>query len=120
MEKVTGIGGMFFRARDPQSLAEWYEKHLGVLPVPTSYGGAVWEQEQGPTVFCPFPESTDYFGDPQKAWMVNFRLRDLDKMVEQLRAAGIAVTVQPEEYPNGRFARLNDPEGNPIELWQPA
>ena len=120
MEKVAGIGGLFFRAHDPKSLAAWYEQHLGILPTPTSYGGAVWQQEAGTTVFSPFPESTKYFGDPQKMWMVNFRVHNLDKMVEQLRASGIEVSVDPEHYPNGRFARLHDPEGNPIELWQPA
>jgi glyoxylase I family protein len=119
MEKVTGIGGFFFRARDPESLAQWYQRHLGIISVPTSEGDSVWEQEPGPTVFAPFPESTDYFGDSQKGWMVNFRVRDLDKMVQQLRASGITVEVAPED-PNGRFARLHDPEGNPIELWQPA
>jgi len=119
MEKVTGIGGFFFRARDPKSLAEWYDKNLGILPVPTSYGGSVWTQEAGATAFSPFPDSTDYFGDPHKVWMINFRVRDLDKMVDQLRAAGVEVKVAAESYPNGRFAHLHDPEGNPIELWQP-
>lgn len=119
MEKVAGIGGLFFRAHDPKSLAQWYEQHLGIPPVPRSYGGAVWKQEPGATVFAPFPESTDYFGDSQKMWMVNFRVRDLDKMVAQLRAASITVNVDQQKYPNGRFARLHDPEGNPIELWQP-
>jgi glyoxylase I family protein len=119
MEKVTGIGGMFFRARDPQMLGRWYQEHLGVLPAPSSEGESVWEQEAGPTVFCAFPQETKYFGDPQKAWMVNFRVGDLDKMVAQLQTAGIEVKVDPQAYPHGRFARLQDPEGNPIELWQP-
>ena len=119
MEKVTGIGGLFFRAHDPKALARWYEQHLGIIPSPTSPEGSVWKQEAGMTVFSPFPEKTDYFGDPSKAWMVNFRVRDLDKMVAQLRAAGIEVK-DPETYPGiGRFSRLHDPEGNPIELWQP-
>lgn len=118
-EKVTGIGGLFFRAHDPDALAKWYDEHLGVLPVPTSYGGPVWQQEAGPTAFAPFPETTGYFGDASKMWMVNFRVGNLDKMVEQLRASGIAVKVDPQKYPNGRFARLKDPEGNHIELWQP-
>lgn len=74
----------------------------------------------GPTAFSPFPEATDYFGDFKRTWMVNFRVRDLDAMTAQLRAAGIAIDVDPQHYPNGRFARLHDPEGNPIELWQPA
>jgi glyoxylase I family protein len=120
MEKVAGIGGLFFRARDPKALGQWYQQHLGIALTPTSEGEPVWQQEAGPTVFSPFPETSKYFGDPQKVWMVNFRVRDLDKMVAQLRAAGIEVA-EPESYPNvGRFARLHDPEGNPIELWQPA
>ncbi len=120
MEKVTGIGGLFFRAHDPKGLAHWYLEHLGISLTPTSYGDTVWKQEAGPTVFAPFPETTDYFGDVHKVWMVNFRVRDLDKMATQLRAAGIEVKIDPQSYPNGRFARVHDPEGNPIELWQPA
>ena len=120
MEKVAGIGGLFFRAHDPKALANWYLQHLGIALEPTSEGGTVWQQEAGPTVFGPFPETTGYFGDPTKVWMVNFRVHDLDKMVAQLRSAGIEVK-DPESYPNiGRFARLHDPEGNPIELWQPS
>lgn len=120
MEKVAGIGGLFFRAHDPKALGNWYQQHLGIALTPTSEGETVWQQEAGPTVFSPFPETTKYFGDPNKTWMVNFRVHDIDKMVAQLRAAGIDVK-DPETYPNvGRFARLHDPEGNPIELWQPA
>ena len=120
MEKVTGIGGLFFRAHDPKALVKWYREHLGIGFTPTSESEAVWQQEAGPTSFTPFPEKSGYFGDPNKVWMVNFRVRDLDKMVAQLRAAGIEVKVDPQSYPHGRFARLHDPEGNPIELWQPA
>ena len=119
MERVTGIGGFFFRARNPEALAQWYDTHLGVLPVPTTEGGAVWHQDAGATAFAPFPESTHYFGDPSKMWMINFRVRDLAKMVAQLRAAGVTVKVDDTPYPNGRFAHLNDPDGNPIELWEP-
>ena len=119
MEKVTGIGGLFFRAQDPKGLARWYQEHLGVTMTPSSYDEPVWQQEAGPTVFAPFEEKTEYFGDMQKAWMINFRVRDLEKMAAQLRAAGIEVKIDPQAYPNGRFARLHDPEGNPIELWQP-
>jgi len=120
MEKVAGIGGLFFRAHDPQMLGRWYQTHLGISLVPTNYQESPWQQEAGPTAFCPFPETSNYFGDAHKVWMVNFRVRDLDKMVAQLRAAGIEVKIDPKLYPNGRFARLIDPEGNPIELWQPA
>lgn len=120
MERVQGIGGLFFRSRDPAALAAWYETHLGVTRTPTSYEELPWLQDAGPTVFAPFPADTDYFGRPEQGWMVNFRVRDLDAMVRQLQKAGIEVKVDPETYPNGRFARLHDPEGNPIELWQPA
>jgi predicted enzyme related to lactoylglutathione lyase len=118
-EKVTGIGGVFFRAHDPKALAQWYQDHLGVFGIPQSKNDPVWNQEAGPTAFAPFPEQTNYFGDTTKHWMINFRVSDLDKMARQLEAAGIAVKVDPATYPNGRFARLHDPEGNPIELWQP-
>lgn len=120
MEKVAGIGGLFFRAHDPKALGNWYQQHLGVTLTPTSEGASVWQQEAGPTSFTPFPETSKYFGDPDKVWMVNFRVHNIDKMVAQLRAAGIEVK-DPESYPNiGRFTRLHDPEGNPIELWQPS
>ena len=118
-EKVTGIGGFFFRAKDPKALALWYQQHLGILTIPTSGGETAWQQEAGPTAFAAFAETSKYFGDAQKVWMLNFRVRDLDKMAAQLEAAGIAVKIDPQSYPNGRFARLHDPEGNPIELWQP-
>jgi glyoxylase I family protein len=120
METVVGIGGLFFRAKDPEAIGKWYRDHLGVALVPTSCDEAPWQQEAGPTVFSPFPEATDYFGNGEKKWMVNFRVRNLDAMVQQLRSRGISVEVPSESYPHGRFARLYDPEGNPIELWQPA
>ena len=119
MQRVTGIGGFFFRAKDPAALSQWYKEHLGIDVVPADYTQQPWSQQGGPTVFAPFPQDTDYFGDPAQGWMLNFRVGDLDAMVKQLRATGIAVAVDPEEYPNGRFARLHDREGNPIELWQP-
>jgi predicted enzyme related to lactoylglutathione lyase len=118
-ERVTGIGGFFFRAHDPKALAQWYQNHLGVFVVPQSRNDPVWSQESGPTAFQPFPEKTNYFGDATKTWMINFRVRDLDKMVAQLRDRGVAVDVDAQLYPNGRFARLSDPEGNPIQLWEP-
>src|SRR6185437_4980184 len=118
-EKVTGIGGFFFRSKDPKGLGEWYEQHLGITLAPTTMDAKVWEQEAGQTVFDPFPETSKYFGDPAKVWMLNFRVRDLERMAAQLQAAGIAIKVDSQTYPNGRFARLHDPEGNPIELWQP-
>jgi glyoxylase I family protein len=119
-ERVLGIGGFFFRSREPQQLAQWYQLHLGVDPVPTDYNHPGWQQAAGPTAFSPFPLDTGYFGSPQQAWMLNFRVRSLDAMVAQLRKSDIEVKVDPQKYPNGRFARLHDPEGNPIELWEPA
>jgi glyoxylase I family protein len=118
-EKVLGIGGFFFRSRDPAALARWYNEHLGVSPVPTSYQQKPWQQEAGFTVFNPFPDTTKYFGSQEKVWLLNFRVRSLHRMVAQLERAGIKVKVDPQTYPNGRFARLHDPEGNPIELWEP-
>jgi len=89
--------------------------------VPENYDQSPWQQQAGPTAYAPFPEDTGYFGDARKQWMINFRVPDLDAMVAQLRSAGITGEIDPERYPNGRFARLHDPEGNPpIELWQPA
>lgn len=119
MEKVLGIGGFFFRARDPVALARWYAEQLGIALAPANYDEQPWYQAAGPTVFTPFPDMTDYFGARDRVWMVNFRVRDLAAIVAQLRAGGIEVEVDPEVYPNGRFARLHDPEGNPIELWEP-
>jgi glyoxylase I family protein len=120
VESVTGIGGFFFKAADPAALAQWYQQHLGISPVPDTYEIDPWSQAAGPTVFAPFGQNTMYFGRQEQTWMINFRVRDLDAMVGQLQAAGIEVEVDPQTYPNGRFARLADPEGNPIQLWQPA
>lgn len=85
----------------------------------TEYGNQPWGQEAGTCAFHPFPEKTGYFGDESKRWMLNFRVRSLEKMAAQLREAGITVTIDEKVYPNGRFSRLHDPEGNPIELWEP-
>jgi glyoxylase I family protein len=118
MEKVTGIGGLFFRSRDPEALALWYRDHLGINLIPKGEGEESWQQEAGPTAFAPFPETTKYFGDTGKVWMVNYRVRNLEAMAAQLRAAGIKVEIDSQTS-YGRFARLHDPEGNPIELWEP-
>lgn len=118
-EKVTGIGGFFFRAKDPKALAKWYSDHLGVGLVPTNYGNSPWRQEAGPCAFQPFSETTSYLGDASKRWMLNFRVRSVERMAAQLRAAGITVEIDPKVYPNGRFAHLSDPEGNRLELWEP-
>ena len=119
MEKVTGIGGLFFRSRDPDGLARWYQDRLGVKTVPDSYGEGPWRQEAGETVFAPFAQDSEMIGPPEHTWMINFRVDDLEAMVAQLREAGEAVEVDPERYPNGLFAELRDPEGNGIQLWQP-
>lgn len=120
MEKVLGIGGLFFRSRGPTQLAKWYNDHLGIDLVPNDYVDRPWQQQAGPTAFAPFPEATNYFGERNKQWMVNFRVTNLDAMVGQLRGRGVSVEIDPLTYPNGRFARLSDPEGNPIELWEPS
>jgi catechol 2,3-dioxygenase-like lactoylglutathione lyase family enzyme len=117
-QKVLGIGGLFFKSENPGHLAKWYESTLGITLTPTSYGQEPWRQEAGPTVFAPFKKDTTYFGKPEQSWMVDFRVADLEAMVAQLRAAGITVE-NPQSYPNGEFARLHDPDGNPIELWEP-
>lgn len=121
MEKVTGFGGFFFRAKDPAALAEWYHDHLGIDPVPGDYDAPCWTQEAGATVFAPFETVNDYFSNREKQFMLNFRVRNLEAMIAQLETAGITVRRDPNSpYPNGSFAWLNDPEGNPIELWEPA
>lgn len=116
---VTGIGGFFFRADDPAAMNQWYKENLGIDLVPSDYNQKPWSQDAGPTVFAAFPKDTEYFGRKNQSWMINFRVRNLDAMVTQLRSSGIDVTVDHEIHPNGRFARLHDPEGNPIELWEP-
>ena len=119
MERVTGIGGLFFRARDPDALSRWYSEHLGINPM-SSESEEVWWQSDGPTVWSPFPADTDYFG-PEQAWMINFRVGDLDAMLTQLRDAGAAVDDEVQVMEGiGRFGWAFDPEGNRFELWEPA
>ena len=125
---VQGMGGLFFRARDPEGLAAWYKEHLGVgggcvaEGVEDQPNDWVWFQTGGPMVFQPFKADTDYFA-ADKAFMLNLRVTDLDGLLSQQRAAGIEVITKPEwdDPMIGRFARIHDPEGNAIELWeQPA
>jgi predicted enzyme related to lactoylglutathione lyase len=113
---VTAVGGFFFRAADPDALQQWYRDHLGVV----FEGGEPWNQEAGPTVFMPFPADTDYF-PVAKQWMINFRVTELDQILSKLRQAGIEVQTDPAwDMPEtGRFARVHDPEGNAVELWEP-
>jgi glyoxylase I family protein len=115
--KVTGIGGIFFRAQDPAALNDWYRVHLGI----TQPEVAVWMQEAGPTVFSPFRADSDYFA-ADRQWMLNLRVDDLRGLIARLAAAGIAVDTRADwdgDGSHGTFARIHDPEGTPIELWQP-
>ena len=113
MGRIVGIGGVFFKAADPAVLAEWYQTHLGIDDLHKS----VWRQEAGMTVFGPFSQSTDYFGRAEQQWMINFRVDDLDGLIEDLKSRGIAVEIRDEWNSEvGRFARIHDPEDNPIEL----
>jgi len=122
---VLGIGGLFFRAKDPDALSAWYKTHLGVGAGCVSDPAAkanewLWMVQGGPMVFQPFAADTDYFA-ADKAFMINLRVSDLDGMIAHLRAADIAIITKPEwDHPDtGRFARIHDPEGNAIELWEP-
>lgn len=118
MERVTGIGGVFFRSGDPERLAAWYEQHLGVTS--GLQGDMVWQQEAGPTVWAPFPQDSDYLGPPEQQVMVNFRVRDLDAMLAQLQNAGVSPDGDVvEEAGVGRFAHFRDPAGTRFELWEP-
>lgn len=118
MERVTGFGGVFFRARAPERLAAWYRDVLGIDLVPTAADQGPWMAEGGPTIFAPFAEDTEYFR-ADKAFMLNFKVMDLDAMIAQLQAADIAVKRLDDMPGIGRFAHLCDPEGTPIELWEP-
>ena len=113
---VTGIGGVFFRAKDPDALLQWYRAHFGV----TMEGYEPWRQAAGPTVVMPFAANTDHWPDG-KQWMINFRVEALDALLAKLRQADIAVETNPawDSPEAGRFARVYDPEDNPIELWEP-
>lgn len=120
MERVGGIGGLFFLADDPEALSRWYATNLGVEPPPRSYDEEVWRQDEGETVFAPFGREHGQAPPLGRAgWGINFRVRSLDAMVDQLRANGVEVEVDAETYPNGRFAQLHDPEGNAVQLWEP-
>lgn len=118
MVKVQGIGGLFFRSKDPKALADWYRVHFGINPVPTDTDTAPWKTQAGVTVFAPFDETTDYFA-PDRSFMINFRIEDLDAAVVELAAAGIEISHETTLEDVGKFARVHDPDGNPIELWEP-
>ncbi|AVH44749.1 glyoxalase [Agrobacterium tumefaciens] len=117
MARAVGIGGVFFRAADAPGLAEWYEKHLGIDNLHKS----VWQQDAGMTIFGPFARDSDYFGRAEQQWMINFRVDDLDALIAKLTDEGVEVETRAEwDSEVGRFARIHDPEGNPVELWEPA
>ncbi len=113
--RITGLGGLFFRAGDPEALAAWYKTHFGI-----ETNGA-WPQEAGVSVLGLFGKDSDYW-PRERGFMFNFRVEGLDALAARLEAAGIAVERNPDwDMPEiGRFARIHDPEGNPIELWEPA
>ena len=123
MKRVTGIGGIFFKSRDPQALAAWYREHLG-LDV-TDWGGALFhwggaDSEAGVTVWSPFKQDTTYMAPGTASFMVNFRVADLEALLAALRAEGCEVMDATETSEQGKFGWVIDPEGNKIELWEPA
>ncbi|KGI78641.1 VOC family protein [Oleiagrimonas soli] len=120
MAKVTGLGGIFFKARDPQALSAWYREHLG-LDI-GEWGGAMYPEDAsrpGYMLWSPFKEDTTYFAPSDKPFMVNFRVDDLDALLAQLREAGQPVEDRVEESEFGKFGWVMDPEGTRVELWQP-
>lgn len=124
-KRVTGIGGIFFKAKDPTKLGEWYTKHLDIemeenMPMTTFH----WQQaddpqQKGYTVWSLFPKDTDYFGSDDTQFMINYRVSDLDALMEALKKEGVEILRPVSDTPYGRFAAIRDPEGNGIELWEP-
>ncbi|OGO85020.1 MAG: glyoxalase [Chromatiales bacterium RIFOXYA1_FULL_46_5] len=119
MEKVTGIGGVFIRAKDPQALALWYQQHLGIPLYPDAPYGSFIAKAADETVWSAFAHDTAYFGAQSQQSMVNYRVTDLDAMLKQLKAANVRVEDQIEDGDYGKFGWAVDPEGNRFELWQP-
>ena len=124
MAKVTGIGGVFFKAQgDKEALASWYQKHLGIAL--ESFGGAVlkWPEDRaadkGLTVWCLAEPGSDWFSPSASSFMINYRVDDRAGMIAQLEAGGVAILQGPESHENGEFAWILDPEGNKVELWEP-
>ena len=130
MEKVTGIGGVFFKSADPKATTDWYSKHLGVnvLKIEGQADSPVlfqWKELDRPdnvanTVWAPFKQDTTYFEPSPAEFMVNYRVRNLDAMLTQLRSAGVQIVSGPVDEFNGRFAWIIDLDGRKVELWQPA
>jgi predicted enzyme related to lactoylglutathione lyase len=125
MKRVTGIGGIFFKADDPEGLYAWYEKHLGIQREPHGQGALLhWREDENPerrgeTVWAIFDRNTEYFRPSRAPFMLNYRVDNLDAVLEALRAEGVAIDPKREDYDYGRFAWITDPEGNKIELWEP-
>ncbi|HEY8047994.1 MAG TPA: VOC family protein [Ramlibacter sp.] len=123
MKRVTGIGGIFFKARDPKALGEWYRVHLGMDV--QDWGGVAfrWGDDNsgghGTTAWSPFANDTSYFGPGDARFMINYRVEDLHALLALLRQEGCAVDDKVEESDFGKFAWVTDPEGNRVELWQP-
>ncbi|MBX7215221.1 MAG: VOC family protein [Thermoflexales bacterium] len=124
MKRVTGIGGIFFKARDPQGLAAWYREHLGLEL--QEWGGVVFQwagtdnpSGQGSTIWSPFDEGSDYFLPGRAPFMINFRVADLHALLAALRQEGCDVQDKVEDSPLGKFGWVIDPEGNKVELWEP-
>jgi catechol 2,3-dioxygenase-like lactoylglutathione lyase family enzyme len=122
MEHVTGIGGIFFKVRNPEAMATWYRERLGIR-IEDGHADFPWRlpgetNEAGRTVWSLFPADTDYFGPSSQTFMVNYRVANLNRMLHQLRQAGVTIE-KVEDYDYGRFAWISDPEGNRIELWEP-
>jgi predicted enzyme related to lactoylglutathione lyase len=120
MARAIGLGGIFFKARDPKALADWYAKHLGISI--SGFGGAKFPedaQRPGCVLWTPFKEDTQYFAPSDKPFMVNFRVDDLDALLAQLRSAGVQVDAKVDKSEYGNFGWIMDPEGNRVELWEP-
>jgi len=124
MRRVTGLGGLFFKAENPEELYQWYEKHLGVARQGQEAATFNWRyaddpQKAGMTVWAAFPKDTTYFNPSTSSFMMNFIVEDLDGLLAALREEGVEVDPKREDYEYGRFAWIMDPEGNRIELWEP-
>src|ERR1700690_2405315 len=123
--RVTGVGGIFFKSDDPAKLYQWYEQHLGIHPAPDGTGAAFeWRDAEdagikGMTVWSIFPRNTKYFEPSNSTFMINYRVDDLDALLEALKKEGVQVDPHREDYDYGRFAWIMDPDGNRIELWEP-
>lgn len=124
MKKVTGIGGVFFKCKDPKTVNEWYKKNLGfdTTPYGTSFHWREAEdaEKKGLTQWNPFPEATTYFEPSGKDFMINYRVENLEALVEELKKENVTILDKIESYDYGKFVHIMDPEGNKIQLWEPA